>query len=177
MEPGDYAIDAVLNDGRATRIRSIRPDDKQRLSEAFRRLTRESVYSRFLGSKLKLSEKDLVYLTEIDFIHHVALVATLKQNQDEYITGVGRYVEVASPGPSRAADVAFIVADDHQGLGLGTLLLHHLIQIARACGISEFTADVLAENSAMLKVFERCGFPLERTMESGLVHLSFPLKM
>ena len=78
------------------------------------------------------------------------------------------------PGAARAAEVAFAVADEYQGRGIGTLLLEHLIPLARANGIVEFQADVLGENNRMLQVFARSGFVVTSSVEAGVVHLSFP---
>jgi len=59
MNPSKYAIDIILHNGNSVRIRAIKQDDKLRLLEAFHRLTEQSIYSRFLGSKHKLSDKEL----------------------------------------------------------------------------------------------------------------------
>ena len=73
------------------------------------------------------------------------------------------------------ADAAFQVDDQHHGKGIATLLLEHLAAIARANGITRFTAEVLADNRPMLAVFSRAGWPVERRFESGVVDLDFPL--
>ena len=73
------------------------------------------------------------------------------------------------------ADAAFQVDDRHQGRGIATLLLEHLAAIARTNGITRFTAEVLADNRAMLSVFARAGWPVQRRFESGVVDLDWPL--
>ena len=73
------------------------------------------------------------------------------------------------------ADVAFLVDDEHQGKGIATLLLEHLAAIARTNGIKRFTAEVLSDNRAMLRVFSRAGWPVQRHFESGVTELEFPL--
>src|SRR5262245_9224128 len=122
-----YATDALLRDGGSIHIRAIRPDDKQRLLEAFERLSSRSVYFRFFQTKQRLTDQELRYFTELDFTRAVALVATLQERQEEHVIGVGRYFRLQQAGqPTTHAEVAFTVADAHQGRGVGTLLLEHL---------------------------------------------------
>ena len=174
-EPRHYATDALLRDGSSVHIRAIRPDDKQRLLALFERLSSRSVYFRFFQTKQRLSDEELRYFTELDFTRDVALVATLREGQEEHIIGVGRYFRMHEHGqPTAHAEVAFTVADAHQGRGVGTLLLEHLAAIARMQGIDTFEAYVLGENNRMLEVFEASGFTVQRALDTGVFHVSFP---
>jgi ribosomal protein S18 acetylase RimI-like enzyme len=67
------------------------------------------------------------------------------------------------------------VDDSHQGLGIATRLLRHLVAIARASGIKEFFAEVLPENAPMLKVFERSGLAVTTRRDAGVVHVTLAL--
>jgi acetyl coenzyme A synthetase (ADP forming)-like protein len=88
---------------------------------------------------------------------------------------VGRYFRLIENGkPTTHAEVAFTVADTHQGRGVGTLLLEHLAVIARMQGIDTFEAYVLGENNRMLEVFEASGFTVQRALDTGVFHVSFP---
>jgi len=169
-----YVADAILKDGGSIRVRAIRPDDKQRLVDHFRRLSPRSVYYRFFGIKRELTAEELRRFTEPDFVRHVGLVATLREGGEERIIGVGQYIVRDVQRAPHRAEVAFAVADEHQGRGIGTLLLEHLAKLARANGIAEFEADVLGENNQMLKVFADSGFRVARSLEGGIVHVAFP---
>ncbi len=169
-EARNYAAHEVLRDGGSIHIRAIRADDKARLLDHFRHLSQDSIYHRFFGLKHSLTDQDLMRFTEVDFINHVALVATLREDGTERFIGVGRYV---TSGPGRA-EVAFAVLDEHQGRGIGSILLEHLGRVARAAGITEFQADVLGDNNRMLEVFAKSGFRVKRSTDAGIVHLSFP---
>jgi acetyl coenzyme A synthetase (ADP forming)-like protein len=169
-----YAAEEILRDGGSIHIRAIRPDDKDRLVAHFQRLSQRSVYFRFFGAKKRLTDQELTRFTEPDFVRHVALVATLREGDEERIIGVGRFMARDDQGTPHRAEVAFAVADEHQGRGIGTLLLEHLAPLARANGITEFEADVLGENNQMLEVFANSGFSVRRSIESGVVHVSFP---
>src|ERR1700742_3809058 len=96
-------------------VRRITPADKDALVAGLGRLSDRSVYLRFLSPKPRLSASELRYLTEVDFIDHYALVAVLAAAPD-VIVGVGRWVrDAAEPG---SAEIAIVIADDLQGLGV-----------------------------------------------------------
>lgn len=173
LDARHYDTTVILRDGTSIRVRAIRPDDKQRLLDHFNSLSERSVYFRFFSAKKRLTDEELVRFTEPDFVTHVALVATLLEQNHERIIGVGRYIVPPGGSPHRA-EVAFAVADRYQGRGVGTALLEHLASIARELGVTEFEANVLGENNQMLEVFARSGFRVARTVEGGIVHVCFP---
>ena len=84
--------------------------------------------------------------------------------------GIGRYI-VDANSPKRA-EVAFTVDDNFQGIGVGSLLLKHLIWVARQRGIEEFFATVLPNNEAMIRVFKNSRLPLQETVSSEFVEIS-----
>ncbi len=157
-----------LLDGREIVIRAIRPDDKQLLLQHFNALSQRSVYYRFCGFKRSLTDTDLKTFTELDFEQNVGLAATMGRGADERFIGVGRYAQ--SQDPFRA-EIAFAVIDSYQGEGIGTLLLKHLAQIARAGGIKQFTADVLGGNQQMLEVFANNGCHVTYYNHDGTVRV------
>jgi acetyl coenzyme A synthetase (ADP forming)-like protein len=166
----EYLEPVVLRDGGSLLIRAIHPDDKPRLADHFARLGVESVRHRFFGGKRELTAKELAYYTEVDFTSHVGLVATTLERGEERILGVGRYCTIG-----RHAEVAFAVADAHQGRGIGTVLLEHLTRIARLRGIEALEADVLVDNEAMLDVFTASGFVVRASQEHDVIHVVFPI--
>src|SRR5262245_48260944 len=126
MDARDYAAEEIVRDGGSIHLRAIRPDDRERLLEHFHRLSARSVYFRFFGAKRRLTDAELDQFTRLDFVDRVALVATLRESGVEHIVGVGRYARTSLP---HAAEVAFAVADEHQGRGIGTILLEHLLRV------------------------------------------------
>lgn len=164
----------VLQNGDSLLLRAINPNDKQRLADAFHRLSGKSIYFRFFSSKRKLTKKELKYFTEIDFEHHIAIVATIIDDyQEEEIIGIGRYVELEEKGLEKVAEIAFAVDDAHQHLGVGTILFEHIVTIAQNNGISRLNADVLLENKNMLDIFKYSGFKLNITIDHGVMHIEF----
>ena len=176
MSPREVDCTATLANGVVIRIRSLRADDRERIAKAFRLLDRESVYRRFFAFKTELTAADLDRITAPDPAREVALVATVGVGADETIIASSRYVATAAPAPQRTAEVAFMVEEDYQGLGIASRLLRHLVNIARADGIGAFEADVLAGNEAMLAVLSRAGLPMTRRHEQGVVHVVLSLQ-
>jgi RimJ/RimL family protein N-acetyltransferase len=169
----EYEAYEILKDGRSVIVRAIRPDDKTILLQGASLFSDASVYKRFHGAKISLSDQELKFYTEIDYLHHVALLAVLKDN--DQAMGGGRFIAHDESLPPRSAELAFAVADDFQGLGVGSIILKHLIHIAREIGIGTFEADVLGENSAMIRVFEKSGLPMTKIHEGRNVHITMTL--
>ncbi|MDI1290121.1 MAG: GNAT family N-acetyltransferase [bacterium] len=142
----------VLRNGRVVHLRPIEPADGPALRIFHTSLSDRTVYFRFFSSKQALSDADVAYFTEVDHRDRVALVAI----DDDELIGVCRYDIVGDD----TAEVAFVIRDDHQGLGLGSTMLHRLAVMARNGGVRTFTAEVLPDNIAMLKTFESSGFPV-----------------
>ena len=175
MDPAGYEKIETLKNSTAVRVRAIRPDDKRRLSEVFRNLEAESIYTRFFYHKKALSDDELRVATEVDFENVVALVVTTGIGEKEVIIGGGGFAAFDTPGRQRSAEVAFTVEEDYHGQGIASRLLRHLVHIAREKGVSQFEAEVLPENNAMLGVFERSGLPMKKESGGGVVHVTLSL--
>jgi RimJ/RimL family protein N-acetyltransferase len=135
---------AYLPDRTPVLIRSIRPDDKRLLADGLRHLSETSVQRRFLSPKTRFSRSELRYLTEVDGIDHVALVAEYPGEPVRRLIAVARFVRL--PDDPRAAEAAIVVGDDWQGRGLGSLLAAQLASAARTRGIERFTATMASDN-------------------------------
>jgi RimJ/RimL family protein N-acetyltransferase len=171
LEVAKYSAFELLRDGRRVEVRALRHSDRDDLLAAVARTSTQSLYRRFFGVKREFTEKEIAFFVDVDFNKHVALVAVVDQGGRQMIVGGGRYV-VMRP---EAAEVAFAVVDEFQGQGLGTALMRHLITIARDAGLKEFVAEVLPDNAAMLKVFEKSGLSLTRKREARVVHVVLQL--
>ena len=107
--------------------------------------------------------------------HAAALVATIGEGDDEVIIGAGGYTVLDRSGELPTAEVSFTIEEDYQGQGLSGLFMRLLTQIARERGLRRFEAEVLAGNTAMLKVFQRSGLPMTKQTEDGVVHVVMDL--
>ncbi len=121
-----YSAIEALRNGRRVEIRALRPVDHADLLAAVARTSAQSLYRRFFGAKRDFTEQEIEFFLNVDFIHHVALVAVLAEGGRSIIIGGGRYV-VLQPGK---AEVAFAVVDQYQGQGVGPALMRHLAAIA-----------------------------------------------
>ena len=171
-EPFNYSVTEALRDGTRILIRAIRAEDKPLLLKHFHSLSERSIYYRFFGHKRSLEQADLRGLTELDFVNHVGLAATIETEGTERFIGVGRYLRSVD---AAAAEVAFAVLDEFQGRGIGTILLHHLAQIARRQGINKFAAYVMGDNHQMLEVFANSGFRTRDRYDAGTVRVTLDL--
>jgi RimJ/RimL family protein N-acetyltransferase len=170
-----YSQTEALKNGTAILVRPVRDDDKARISEGFRNLERESIYTRFFHNKKELTDADLKAITEVDFKNAVTLVVTIGAGENETIIGVGRYVIPDATNKPSSADLAFTIEEDYRGQGLAGLLLRKLASIALEKGVSCFEADVLPQNHGMLTVFSRSGFPMQTELRGGAVHVTLSI--
>ncbi len=171
MDLKRYSAMGNLRDGRTATIRALLPADREALASAVHRMGDESIYRRFFSAKKQFSASEVEYFTNVDFVDHVALVAVVEEGDLPLIVGGARYV-VDAPG---SAEVALAVDDAHQGLGIGGLLMKHLVTIARNAGLQRLNADVLSDNAAMLKVFAKSGLPVHSERDGGTMHLTLAL--
>jgi RimJ/RimL family protein N-acetyltransferase len=175
MNPRDYLAHETLKDGTPVTIRAIRRGDSSDILEAFKNLDRESVYRRFFSPKKELTESELKQLTDVDFSQVVALVVTKQGKDGEILIGGGRYA--ADDAGSAQAELAFTTDDNYRGLGIASLILRHLVRIAREAGLSRFVAEVLAENQPMLAVFRRSGLPMRLKRDGSALHVTLSLQL
>ena len=175
-DPRDFTCAETLRNGLAVTIRHLRADDRERIAKAVRQLDRESVYTRLFSYRNELTEAGLDRIIRVDPGREVALVVTTGAGDDEIVIASGRYVVSGPNGEERTAEVAFVVEEDYQGLGIAGRLLRHFARIAREQGIAAFEADVLAENKSMLAVFARSGLPMRKRYEGGIAHVTLSLR-
>jgi acyl-CoA synthetase (NDP forming)/GNAT superfamily N-acetyltransferase len=128
----------------------------------------DNLYLRFFSLSPLNAEREAKRVCRQPGPDRAALLAWLGSR----LVGVASYEGMSKPG---AAEVAFAVPDDMHGRGIATLLLEHLVSIAREHGVHAFTGEALAENTAMLTVFADAGLPVRRRMSDGVVQLEFPL--
>ena len=171
LDAANYLSVETLRDGRRVEIRAFKSADRVDLMSAVARTSPLSLYRRFFTVKRGFTEREKDFFLNVDFVDHVALVAVTEEAGRKVIAGGGRYV-VVHPG---TAEVAFVVVDQYQGQGIGSALMRNLIAIARGAGLQVLTAEVLSENAAMLKVFEKCGLPITTSRDREVVHVNLQL--
>lgn len=171
-----YHAEERLRDGRCVWLRAIQPSDRDLLREGLHHLSPQSAYRRFFSAKRELSDRELDYLTQLDFVNHVELAAFVDDGSGPLLVGTASYIVEHPEVRPKSAEVAFVVGDAHQRLGIGGVLLRHLVAIARANGLPALHALVLAENRPMISVFRKSGLPMMTTYaEPGVLEVSLKL--
>ena len=164
--PGSYAL---LTDGATIEIRAAGSGDFGAVRDMHARMSPENLYLRFFAMSRAAAEQEAHRVCRPPAPDHAALLAVL----DGQVVGCGAY-EVAGDG-SGSAEVALSVADEMHNRGVGTLLLEHLISLARGQGVRTLVAETLTENTLMLQVFANAGLRARRTLRDGVYELRFPL--
>jgi len=168
----DSFVDVILRDGGTLRLRPPRIDDTSALVDFFGALSERSLYLRFHGSPT-VRESLVEPFLEPDWVERGALVGTLAGGDGERIVALASYARLRDP---TTAEVAFTVADDEQGRGMGTRMLEQLAERAAAGGVERFVAEVMGDNAAMMQVFEDAGFGVSRALDRGTFEVTFPIE-
>ena len=165
------AIDVILRDGSTLRLRTPRETDRDALVRFFGELSPRSLYLRFHGHPT-VDERLVEPVLDSDWIDRGALMGSVVEAGEERVVALANYVRLRDP---LAAEVAFAVADEYQGRGIGTRLLEQLAGRAADRGVERFIGEVMADNDAMIKVFAGVGFEVARTLSGGEVEMTFPI--
>lgn len=154
--PG-WEMHRVLEHGTEVFFRTLAPSDREDLLEGFMRLSPESRYQRFMTAMDTLPEAYLRYLTEIDQVHHFAVIAGTHDpaRLGDKGLGVARFIEL--PDVENEAELAITVLDEAQGMGLGLIFMEILIAAASERGFSALRAEVLPDNAGMQRLAARFG--------------------
>jgi RimJ/RimL family protein N-acetyltransferase len=168
--PRELESVATLENGARVRIRPIRPDDAAGLQALFARLSFETVYHRFFSAMRTLPLAWATTLATVDYRRRLALVVE-DDDQPSRLVAVARYA-VVSEAPA-TAEIALVVDDLWQGLGLGSRLASILLGAAEARDIHIFRAEVLATNVRMLRLLRRHTLIIESHTRDGVSEIVF----
>ena len=164
----DDGVYALLTDGTTVLIRPARPQDADAVRQMHAAMSPDNAYLRFFSISPLAAEREAKRVCRPADADHCALLAWLGSQ----LVGVASYEPTGKPG---IAEIAFAVSDHMHGRGVATLLLDHLVSIARLRGLRAFTAETLADNVAMLRVFANAGLAAKRQLSEGVVETTFPL--
>jgi len=151
--------------GLRIKIRPVRISDEPLLKEFFYSLTDETVYRRFASARKDMPHNRLQGFTVIDSSKQMILLALLEDEEKQELIGIGQY---NINEDTHMGDVAFVVRDDHQHLGVGTELLKYLTCIGKRKGLIGFTAEVLSDNEPMKTIFKETGFKEEKRPDDDM---------
>jgi len=160
---------ALLTDGTTIEIRFAGPDDFDAVRDMHTGMSPQNLYRRFFATSWLAAEQEARRMCREPGPDRAALLAVLAGQ----VVGCGSYELVG--GGSRSAEIAMAVADDMHSRGIGTLLLEHLVSLARGRGVRAFEAETLTDNAPMLQVFADAGLRAHRALADGVYEISFPL--
>lgn len=175
--PSQYVRSWMLKNGKRVLIRPIRPEDEPLMIAFHEHLSEHSVYMRYFqlaSVRQRVTHERLRRKCFIDYNREMALVAVrVDENGEQEILGVGRLTKLHG---RNEAEVALLIADKYQGLGLGTELLRLLVQVGRDERLDRLRAYMLPDNAAMLAVTRRLKFTLDASSDAQLVTATLNLR-
>ena len=149
-------------------IRPVKISDEPLLKEFFYSLSDTSLQRRFVSERKDMPHERLQDFVVIDYTSEIILLAFEASGEQEQVIGVGQYAMI---GSTHTADVAFVVRDDRQELGIGKELLKYLTLLAKKQGLLGFTADVIISNARMMHLFESMGFDVQKHISGGMYEM------
>ncbi len=156
--PKKYETLWLLKNGQEVLLRPIKPEDEPMWLEWFQSLSEESIRYRFFQMLKDTPHEVRVRYCNVDYDREVALVAEIVENGKRKILGVSR-VSIEPDG--KHGEMAFIVSDYWQGLGLGTKLVDYSLDIAKEKGIESVYAIMLQDNYRAISLTKKMGFTIE----------------
>ncbi len=165
--PTEFIDQVILSDGEEVTFRPIRPEDEPRWHELLASCSAESLRARFFSTIGKSTHEMAVRYCYIDYDREMGIVALINEGGKKRMIGVGRLV--ADPDHIDA-EFAILLADEWQGMGLGTLLTSYCLQVAKRWGIRRVYGGTMIENRRMVATFREQGFDVVTEDEEGMVY-------
>jgi acetyltransferase len=159
--PKQYVASRSLKNGAEVLLRPIKAEDEGRFNELIKSLSAESMRFRFFEIFKEMSHERLTRYCNLDYDRQIAIVAELQQANGQII-GAGRVI--AEPD-GKSGEFAVLVCDSWQGLGLGSMLMDHIISVAKDMRLERIFAHVLSNNYKMMRLSEKKGFKVEKLDE------------
>ena len=171
--PEEFESYKTTKTGLTLLLRPVKFSDEHLLKDFFYSLSNDSMYRRFISTRVDMHHERLQPFVVIDYTKEMVILAVLEHEETELIVGMAQYLIDET---KHIAEVAFVVRDDYQGKGIGATLLSYVTYLARKSGLLGFTAAVLMENRQMLQLFEKMGFNIEKRSEGGVYELTMSFR-
>ncbi|MDQ7785559.1 MAG: GNAT family N-acetyltransferase [Desulfomonilaceae bacterium] len=173
LYPAEVKADHLFKGDLRIRFRAIRPSDEEGMRRLFYRFSDESVYYRYFSPIKSMPHSKIQEYVNVDFSKTMSIVGLVGEPGRGRIIAEARYVRLAN---RPYGDVAFVVDEEYQGKGIASFMFKMLIQLAKERGLQGFTADVVASNRSMMKVFENSGLPVKARLEMGVYEVTMPFE-
>jgi acyl-CoA hydrolase/GNAT superfamily N-acetyltransferase len=167
-EKGEYraALEThrAMKNGLSLLLRPVKIGDEPLLKDFFYSLSEDSMYRRFFSVRMDMPHKRLQEFVAVDFAKRMVILAIIEDKIRLNVVGLGQF---DTNKDTHTAEVALVVKDEYQNMGIGHELLSYLYHLARKRGLLGFTAEVLTENLPMLNLFGNMGFEIEKVSSEG----------
>ncbi len=170
--PSDLEVHRATKSGMSLLLRPVRLNDEPLLKDFFYSLSDATLYRRFMCIRRDMPHRRLQEFVIINYAKEMVILAVVRDGHSEMIIGIGQYALNAN---TNTAEVSLVVRDEYQDKGVGGELLSYLTYLAKKQGLFGFTAEVLIENKAMVHLFEKMGFEIEKKWSEGVyeLHMTF----
>ena len=169
LYPMEIATEHLFKGGLKVRFRAIKPSDEEAMRRLFYRFSNQTVMRRFLFPISTMPHNKMQEYVNVDYSTMMSVVALVKESDQEKIIAEARYVK---DDHSAFGDLAFVVDEAYQGIGIGSYLYELLIRLAKDRGLKGFSAEVLQSNKSMMKIFENGQLPVNARVDNGLLRLT-----
>ncbi|SLM27707.1 GCN5-related N-acetyltransferase [Desulfamplus magnetovallimortis] len=173
LYPAHISTQEVFKGDVSIRFRAMKPSDEEAMRRFFYRCSDEIIYYRFFYSIKTMDHDKMQEYVNVDYSSELSIVGLTGKADEEQIVAEGRFFRDER---SNYGEVAFLIEETFQGIGVGTYMLTLLIQLAREQGLKGLSAEVIADNQAMLKVFQKAGLPMDARLENGVYKLVMHFK-
>ena len=170
--PLKYETHHKFPGGLEVEIRPIQPTDERHLKELFYSHSPSTIYQRYFSQLRQLPPELAQQMVTLDYRDNMALVALVPDGAGKRIVGVSRYHRNLA---THWAEVALVVHEDFRRKGLARFLMRHLVKVALEQGIVGFTADVMADNTAMLHLLRQLADPIQIETHDGIAKVRMHL--
>ncbi len=169
LYPSEISERHIFKNDTTVRFRALKPSDEEGMRRLFYRFSDEAIYYRYFTPIKTMPHAKMQAYVNVDYRDVLSIVGLIGPPGQGEIIAEARF---ARHTDKPYVDVAFVVDEAYQGLGIATYLFRMLARLARQRGARGMTADVLATNQAMIKVFEKGGFPVRSRFEDGAYALT-----
>jgi len=170
--PADIEVQHTFKDKLNVRFRAIKPSDEDQMRRLFYRFSDKAIYYRYFSPIKTMPHEKTQEYVNVDYRDVLSIVGLVGEPGQQTIIAEARFAKHQN---KPFVDIAFVVDEAYQGCGIATYLYQMLARLAKERGAQGMTADILASNRAMLKVFEKGDFPVQARVEQGIYELTIDL--
>lgn len=173
LYPAHIATEKIFKGGTIVRFRAIKPSDEEAMRRLFYRFSDKTIFTRFFYPIKTMPHDKMQEYVNIDYSRELSIVGLVGEPEQGTIIAEARFMkEELSP----FADIAFLVDEKYQGIGIASFLYDMLIRLAKERGLKGFKAEVMQDNKGMIEVFEKGGQTVNSRLQDGVYWLSIPFK-